>query len=74
MIAPLAVHFLISLMLVVKAVSSTAQWKTLRAADMAASKMSRRQAQHPINVNRSVRNVKPRVALPVAVTESRRHD
>lgn len=33
-IAPLAVHFLISLMLVVKAVSSTAQWKTLRPVDM----------------------------------------
>lgn len=33
--APLVVHLLISLMLVVKAVSSTAQWKTLRAAAMA---------------------------------------
>jgi hypothetical protein len=35
--APLVVHFLISLMLVVKAVSSTAQWKTLRPVDMAAN-------------------------------------
>jgi hypothetical protein len=33
--APLVVHLLISLMLVVRAVSSTAQWKTLRPADMA---------------------------------------
>lgn len=34
MIAPLAAHFLISLMLVVRAVSSTAQWKTLRVVDI----------------------------------------
>lgn len=33
-IAPLEVHFLISLILVVRAVSSTAQWKTLRPVDM----------------------------------------
>lgn len=33
--APLVVHFLISLMLVVRAVSSRAQWKTLRPVDMA---------------------------------------
>lgn len=33
--APLVVHFLISLMLVVRAVSSTAQWNTLRPVDMA---------------------------------------
>lgn len=34
MMAPLVVHFLISLMFVVNAVSSTAQWKTLRPVDM----------------------------------------
>ena len=31
---PFVVHFLISLMLVLKAVSSTAQWKTLRPGGM----------------------------------------
>lgn len=31
---PLVVHFLISLIFVVKAVSSTAQWNILRPADM----------------------------------------
>ena len=35
--APLMVHFLISLMLVVSAVSSTAQLKTLRPADIVES-------------------------------------
>ena len=33
-IAPCAVHFLISLMFTVRAVSSTTQWKTLRPTDM----------------------------------------
>ena len=37
MIAPLVAHFLISLMFVVSAVSSTAQWKTLRPADIVLS-------------------------------------
>lgn len=34
MIAPFVAHFLISLIFVVSAVSSTAQWKTLRPADI----------------------------------------
>lgn len=37
---PLVVHFLISLIFVVKAVSSTAQWKILRPGDMTGRAMS----------------------------------